>query len=393
MAKFAKHSKRLPSPDDSVLDTDSEEDEFAAERNPQNESDDDVAGSDPEDDQEDEEHGGRGQWQPDDWDGEGESGSEGSVSEDEASADEAQSSASEDDDTGEMARLQNDLTSLPFDSVIKARRALKRVSDPAPKNAKAGPSMTKERRLAMMKAKLASMQQRKGKAAHVSPIQQGDLSGEEGDSDDEPETEFTSKGRREKRDNKHAPSAMSSKRQVSRHRQVVEIGKTDRRDPRFSSVSAGAVNPHLHSQSYDFLPTLLQDELSGLKLALATAVKAERTCSWAEKGARTAERERLEQQLGKVRTRLDRTKREAREREVLSKVKKEEKEKRAAGKGAWYMKKGEKRDLLLKSRFDALEAQGGKTAVKKAMEKKRKKTAQQEKKSRPFKPTKRPRAE
>ena len=44
---------------------------------------------------------------------------------------------------------------------------------------------------------------------------------------------------------------------------------------------------------------------------------------------------------------------------------------------------GAKRDLLLKSRFDALEADGGKMAVKKALDKKRKKVASKEKKSRP----------
>lgn len=47
---------------------------------------------------------------------------------------------------------------------------------------------------------------------------------------------------------------------------------------------------------------------------------------------------------------------------------------------------GDKKDLLLKARFEDLEKTGGKTAVKKAMEKKRKKVAGKEKKSRPFAP-------
>ncbi len=175
----------------------------------------------------------------------------------------------------------------------------------------------------------------------------------------------------------------------------------ERRDPRFSSVSAGQVNPHLHTKSYDFLPDLLRTELKALKTAVAIAAKAERTCSWAEKPVRTVERGRLEGELGRLRTRLERTEREARDREVLSGVKREEREKQKQGKGAWFMKKGEsesgldsflelinypgeKRDLLLKSRFDALQQKGGKTAVKKAIEKKRKKFASREKKSRPF---------
>lgn len=44
----------------------------------------------------------------------------------------------------------------------------------------------------------------------------------------------------------------------------------------------------------------------------------------------------------------------------------------------------EKKDILLKARFASLEAEGGKGAVKKAMDKKLKKVAGKEKKSRPF---------
>ena len=44
----------------------------------------------------------------------------------------------------------------------------------------------------------------------------------------------------------------------------------------------------------------------------------------------------------------------------------------------------EQKELLLKARFEHLNEQGGQRAVKKAIEKKRKKTASKEKKSRPF---------
>lgn len=201
---------------------------------------------------------------------------------------------------------------------------------------------------------------------------------------------------------------MSTKRQVSRHRQAISIPKREVRDPRFSSVS-GSLNPHLHSQAYDFLPQLFETEFAELKKAVVAATKAERSCPLREKPARTADRERLELELGRMRSRIDRAKGEKREREVLAQVKKQERDKRSEGKGAWYMKKGqsesgfllsripnllhrdgnalmspgEKRDLLLKARFDALEQEGGKRAVKKAVDKKRKKVAGREKRSRP----------
>jgi ribosomal RNA-processing protein 36 len=175
---------------------------------------------------------------------------------------------------------------------------------------------------------------------------------------------------------------MSTKRQVSRHRQAIALPKREVRDPRFSSIS-GELNPHLHAQAYSFLPDLLKNEYHDLRRAVAAAQKIERTCPLREKEQRTAEREQLELDLGRLRTKMDRGKVETREREVLAQVKKAEREKRDEGKGAWYMKKGEKKDLLLKARFEALEQAGGKRAVKKAVDKKRKKVAGKEKKSRP----------
>jgi len=44
----------------------------------------------------------------------------------------------------------------------------------------------------------------------------------------------------------------------------------------------------------------------------------------------------------------------------------------------------EKKELLLKARYDAMAAEGGKRAVRKAIEKRRKKLSQHETKSRPF---------
>jgi ribosomal RNA-processing protein 36 len=93
----------------------------------------------------------------------------------------------------------------------------------------------------------------------------------------------------------------------------------------------------------------------------------------------------VERELVRTRTRLDRARTEMREREVMAKVRAEENARRKEGKGAWYLKKSEKRDLLLQARFEALEKEGGQRAVKKVVEKKRKKVAGKEKKSRPFK--------
>jgi len=147
---------------------------------------------------------------------------------------------------------------------------------------------------------------------------------------------------------------MSTKKQVSRTRLVVEgipkkvsqsasptisTDRQDRRDPRFDTMSSSSIDPHLASQSYSFLPKILKDDLSALRTAVQMAQKAERTCPLAQKPARVAEREMLEMQLGKLRTKIERGEREAKEREVLAGAKREENSKRKEGKGAWYMKK------------------------------------------------------
>jgi ribosomal RNA-processing protein 36 len=104
-------------------------------------------------------------------------------------------------------------------------------------------------------------------------------------------------------------------------------------------MSSSAIDPSRHSQSYSFLPKILKDELSALRTAVQLASKAEKNCPLAQKPARTAERELLELQLGRLRTKIERGEREAKEREVLAGAKKEENAKRKDGKGAWYMKK------------------------------------------------------
>ncbi|OWZ37828.1 rRNA biogenesis protein RRP36 [Cryptococcus neoformans c45] len=371
--KQSEKTVREPSPDDEFLELDSEVDEFAEGFQPglaEEYSDDADDDEDEENDRESYENEESGEeenarWEPDNWDE-----NEDTVSE----------SGSDDghDESAELRKLQNNLNSLPLSTLAKAQKSLSRKSSSSSSN-----GQSKEEKLALMKSKLAQMQRSKGKAVAAPEIDSHRFRSRPQESDEEsdsgPETTSSTK-----RGSKHAPAAMSTKKQVSRKRQVIEVPKPERRDPRFSSVSAGHANADLHSKSYSFLPDLLRQEFSGLKEAVAAAKKAEKNCSWAEKPMKTAERERLEVQMGQVRTKLVRTEKESMEREILAKAKKEEREKRTQGKGAWYMKKGEKKDLLLKARFETLEKQGGKTAVKKLVEKKRKKLASKEKKSRPF---------
>ncbi|ODO08497.1 rRNA biogenesis protein RRP36 [Cryptococcus wingfieldii CBS 7118] len=358
------HTQRAPSIEDDYLQSDSEEDEFAqgyapgiAEQYDDDEEDDDE--DDIEDDSEEEEGGAR--WEPDQW----------NEDQDTASESDGGSEEESDDDSAELVNLK----SLPLATLAKAQKSL------GQKASSSSSTQSKEEKLAAAKAKLAQLQRGKGRGVSVTDRPAGRVNRDASDSDDSgPESAAAG------RSNKHAPAAMSTKRQVTRKRQVIDVPKPERRDPRFSSLSAGHANADLHHKSYSFLPSLLKEELVSLKAQVAAAKKAEKQCSLRDKPQRVEERERLEEEMGRVRTRLARGEKEELERETLAKAKKEEREKRESGKGAWYMKKGEKRDLLLKARFEDLEKSGGKTAVKKLVERKRKKIAGKEKKSRPFAP-------
>ena len=175
------------------------------------------------------------------------------------------------------------------------------------------------------------------------------------------------------------------------------------RDPRFLPF-AGKFQPHLHRQSYGFLADMHKTELSTLKENLKRAKKMLASSSRDQREEREQEVAKSEQAVKRAESNVNRDKREQIELDALGKVKQEEKEKRKAGKGAWHMKDckiissltlawilmclcyaiAEKRELLVKARYDALAAEGGKRAVRKAIEKKQKKIGQKEKKSRPF---------
>ncbi|GMK55342.1 hypothetical protein CspeluHIS016_0203980 [Cutaneotrichosporon spelunceum] len=350
-------SKRPPprfAEDDDILDPDSEEDEFvdyvASSRRPaaSDDEDDEEGSDDGSDDGEfdsDDEGDGVGMYEADEWD---------------AAASDSDSER-EDEDTAKLG-----LDDIPLDTLMRVQARMG-VAPAQP--------VGREEKLAAAKVKLAAMQRAKGKGlgAEEEPRRKKRF-----ESESESDEDLS-------RSNKHAPAVMSSKKQVSRRRGVIDVPRAERRDPRFSALSAEKTNADVHVKRYAFVPELLEAEIRSLQAQVVAAKKAEKACKLVEKPRFTEAREEVERELAQVRTRLDRARTEQREREVLAKVRGEENARRKEGKGAWYLKKSEKRDLLLEARFEALEKEGGARAVKKVVEKKRKKVAGKEKKSRPFK--------
>ncbi|ESK97921.1 phenylalanyl-trna synthetase [Moniliophthora roreri MCA 2997] len=186
-----------------------------------------------------------------------------------------------------------------------------------------------------------------------------------------------------KRSNKHAPVEMSSKKPVTRRRMVVDVQIPGVRDPRFLPMT-GPLSAEKFQANYSFLAKNHETELATLRENLKRARKLLSSSPRDLRADREAEVQRLELAVKRAESAVNRDRQRQAERDALMNAKKEEREKRKEGKGNWWMKKSAKKELLVKARYEALAAGGDQRAVKKAIEKKRKKIGQKEKRSRPF---------
>lgn len=147
----------------------------------------------------------------------------------------------------------------------------------------------------------------------------------------------------EKRENRHAPTELSTRRPVSRRRQVVETKQTQARDPRFSSLSASAPNKGLFSSSYSFLRQQQGEEVLELRQTLKKLKKQEahhagpRASSDAAIGIRE-ERQRVEAALRREEGRENERRRREHEDEVLRRAKKSIDDKVKQGGKRFYLK-------------------------------------------------------
>ncbi|RPD82484.1 DUF947-domain-containing protein [Lentinus tigrinus ALCF2SS1-7] len=261
------------------------------------------------------------------------------------------------DESADKSRLQADLQSLSFGALRKAKNAL-------------------------AKAQVMSGSEDEDASDESEPEEQPAASIYRSEKGKEREVPVRDKKEIPKRKHKHAPLEMSSRRPVPRARLVGEE-KPAPRDPRFLSVT-GEYDPKRFQTQYGFLSTMHVDELKTLRENLKRARKLLANSPRDLRPERETEVERLERAVKRAESAVNKDRREKVEMDALSKAAKEEREKQNQGKKAWYMKDADKKALLLRAKYDALAAAGGKGAVRKAIEKKQKKVNQKEKKKRPF---------
>ncbi|KAL8707840.1 MAG: hypothetical protein Q9220_007194 [cf. Caloplaca sp. 1 TL-2023] len=167
----------------------------------------------------------------------------------------------------------------------------------------------------------------------------------------------TSDDKTHARSSKHAPAGMSSKKAVSRKREVVPIIKRDVRDPRFEPIS-GPHDEEKTKANYSFLDDYRNVEMSELKASIRRTNDKDT-------------KERLKRALTSMESRKRTMQRRDQQQEVLRAHRAKEKELVKQGKRPFHLKRGEQKRLALVQRFESMnDKQLGKT-----MERRRKKKA------------------
>lgn len=162
-----------------------------------------------------------------------------------------------------------------------------------------------------------------------------------------------------KRENKHRPSELSSKKPVSRLRQVVEIPRREAVDPRFEDVS-GHYDKDVFRKRYRFL---YEDVLPEEKRTLQEKYKKEKVPRF---------KKELQSKLQRVQQQLQEEQQRRKTHEIESGIKTKEKAAVEAGKKPYYMKKSELKRLELLAKYEELKSKG---KLEKYMEKRRRKNA------------------
>ncbi|QUC18903.1 uncharacterized protein UV8b_03144 [Ustilaginoidea virens] len=168
---------------------------------------------------------------------------------------------------------------------------------------------------------------------------------------------------RPKRSSKHAPQEQTSKRPVSRLREIIPDTRRKPRDPRFDPL-AGKLDETRTRKAYAFLDDYRDSEMADLRAQIKRAKN------------QPLVQEELKRQLMSMESRKKARARKDEEERLLAEHRRKEKELVAQGKTPFYLKKSEQKRQLLVGRYEKM----SKRQVDRAMERKRKKVVGKERK-------------
>lgn len=166
-----------------------------------------------------------------------------------------------------------------------------------------------------------------------------------------------------KRENKNRPMEISSKKTVSRFREVVPVKKKLSRDPRFDDLS-GEFKEDLFKKAYSFLDDVKEREKEKIQKKMVKEKDPEK-------------QQKLKLLYNRMKQQELSAKQKNKQEEIEKEWKKKEQELVKQGKTPYYLKKADIRKLELAEKFRELKKSG---KVDQYLKKKRKKNAQKEKK-------------
>lgn len=273
-----------------------------------------------------------------------------------------------DDDDGPDAEnageyeADGQLENISFGALKQAQDALSRKRK---RNDETNPDQ--EEKLEALRERLREIKKRKASESESQPKKKKDTkknaktNDEDFDVDEESGSDSDSAPSEVGATSKHAPMAQSSKHQVTRKRQVIDVPKLKVRDPRFDAMQQRHAHTGNVEKAYGFLQDYQANEIAELKAAMKATKNED-------------DKEKLKRKIGSMENRIKAKAAKEREQEVLRKHRKEERQKVEQGKNPYYMKKSELKEKALVEKYKNMKGKDR----EKAMDKKRKKESQKE---------------
>jgi len=270
--------------------------------------------------------------------------------------------APEDDEDVEEGAVDGQLEKISFGALKQAQDALSRKRK---RNEEANPENDEKlekirERLREIKRRKESEAEAEGKPKNKQTSRKSDNRNED-ENDQESDSDSDSGPEEVGATSKHAPMAQSSRYEVTRKRQVIEVPKMKARDPRFDAMQQRNAHTGNVDKAYGFLAEYQADEIAQLKAAVKTTKDP-------------FQQDLLKRKIGSMENRIKAKAAKEREQEVLRRHRKDERQKVEAGKNPYYLKKSELKEQALVEKYKGMKGKDR----EKAIDKKRKKESQKE---------------
>ncbi|KAJ2452286.1 rRNA biogenesis protein rrp36 [Coemansia sp. RSA 2336] len=282
------------------------------------------------------------------------SGSESELSQLEHSSEHSDAEPSSDEEA-KQAQVREQLADVPFEQLIRLQKQLKRPSSTQ--------SHRRETKAQVKRDIKRALRQQTGKE---SESEESDSSGPETMSNKPSKPQNKGQFHRE---TTKMPTMMSSKRPVSRFRQVVDMPQPKTRDPRFDSLS-GNLNEDLFEKSYAFLNQQQIEEMNEMKRQIAKL-----------KHKSPAEAKRIQRALEIMQSQRAAKEQQKRAQELKRTHRKREVEAIKKGKQPFYLGKRDLREMEVAQQFNKLKDS---SKLDKVLEKRRKRNANKDHRSMPY---------